>query len=325
MRLLLERGAAAMADTAMCAMMNLLQWRLRHGVCTAEELNDYLTRCEALSREEFYRYEPVREMEPADGRFQWDAPQVFGGNGGLRAVAELYPAPQGWKAPTVFLLHALMSAGSAGYIRLARHFNAMGWNAVFPHLPYHYSRVPEGHFNGALAMTANLIRNGETLRMGVVEIRQLMDWFRARGCREFGLLGTSYGGWMGALTSFLEPDFRFVALIQPIVNIEHAIWMNPSAFTIRRALEQAGIPRGASTRHAHLSSPLHGAPLCGAEKVFICAGSYDTVSPPAELRKLAEIWNGAQLIETPQGHFGYRALKETMARIEPIARKQPME
>src|SRR6266446_3029478 len=51
-------------------------------------------------------------------------------------------------APTVFMLHALMSATHIGYRRWAARFNELGWNACFVHLPYHYSRVPPGHWNG---------------------------------------------------------------------------------------------------------------------------------------------------------------------------------
>ena len=137
---------------------------------------------------------------------------------------------RGTSGPTVLLLHALMSANDFGYLKVSRWFNERGWNTVFPHLPFHYSRTPRGYFNGELAITANLIRNGETIRQGVIELRQLMAMLREGGCKEFGILGTSFGGWNGALLSFLETDFRFVALIQPIVNIEHAIWQIPGSF-----------------------------------------------------------------------------------------------
>ena len=77
------------------------------------------------------------------------------------------------------------------------------------HLPYHYSRVPRGHFNGALALTSNLPQNAETMRQAVSEVRQLMEYLRGNGCPDFGMIGTSYGGWVGALVSFLEKEFRF--------------------------------------------------------------------------------------------------------------------
>jgi pimeloyl-ACP methyl ester carboxylesterase len=218
----------------------------------------------------------------------------------------------------VLLLHALMSANDFGYRKVARWFNDRGWNAAFPHLPFHYSRTPRGYLNGELAISAHLVRNAENLRQGVAELRQLMALLRVRGCREFGLIGTSFGGWNGALLSFLETDFRFLALIQPIVNVEHAIWENPGSRSMRRILRAQGIQPGTIERHLSLTSPLHGRPLCGGERAILTTGLYDTVSPPAELRALHRHWAGSRLLEVRQGHFGHVALRETLEAIEPL-------
>src|SRR5258708_33014381 len=95
-------------------------------------------------------------------------------------------------------MHALMSTSSVGYPRCAMHFNQLGWNACLVRLPYHYSRVPRGYWNGELAITCDLVRNAEGLRQGVIELRQLIAGLRIHGCRDFGVLATSYGGWAGA-------------------------------------------------------------------------------------------------------------------------------
>ena len=95
------------------------------------------------------------------------------------ARARIFLSDQGFRAPTVIFLHALMSAHDVGYCRIAAHLNRRGWNAALMHLPYHYSRVPRGHFNGALALTSNLPQNAETLRQAVTEVRQLMEYLRA--------------------------------------------------------------------------------------------------------------------------------------------------
>ncbi len=209
-----------------------------------------------------------------------------------------------------------MSASDTGYRKVAAWFNERGWNAVFPHLPYHYSRKPPGYFNGELAVSADLIRNGETIRQGVSEIRQLMNYFRAGGCREFGIVGTSFGGWNGALVSFLEPDLRFLGMIQPIVNTEHAIWENPGSASLRRLLRAQGITSMQSAHHLHLSSPLHGVPLCGGERAVITSGLYDGVARPEDLQALHAAWQGSTLLHVRQGHFGFRALQETLKGIE---------
>src|SRR5207247_10196657 len=155
------------------------------------------------------------------------------------AHAEFFPCTQDPTAPTVFLLHSLMSTKPIGYRRCARRFNELGWSACLLHLPYHFSRVPRGYWNGELAITPDLIRNAEGLRQGVIELRQIMESLRGHGCREFGVLATSYVGWIGALLTLVESNFRFVALMSPIVNVEQAIWHSPAARRIRRELVQA--------------------------------------------------------------------------------------
>lgn len=316
MRQAVERALAYAVDGAMCGTMNALQWRHRANICSLEELQTYLSACSSLSREEFYRPPPVTGKRENGNWVEWDAPVRSGFPENDIFRARFQAGSRGPSGPTILLLHALMSASDFGYLRVARQLNERGWNTVFPHLPFHYSRRPRGYLNGELAITANLVRNGETLRQGVTELRQLMSMLREGGCTEFGLIGTSFGGWNGALLSFLESDFRFIALIQPIVNIEHAIWENPGSILMRRLLRSRGIAPGESARHAHLSSPLHGIPLCGGDRAIITAGIYDSVSPAHELLNLKHRWAGAKLIEVRQGHFGYRALRETLKEIE---------
>ena len=216
----------------------------------------------------------------------------------------------------MLILHALMSATHIGYRRWAAHFNGLGWNACFMHLPYHYSRVPPGYWNGELAITADLIRNAEGLRQGVIEVRQLIAALRDRGCREFGVLGTSYGGWIGALLAMVERDFRFVALMAPIVNVEHAIWENPGARFMRRELRRAKIEPSLVARHFHLSSPMHNQPLCNGDRVLFVAGEFDSIARPADLETIQQKWRGSELLRVRQGHFGYRMLRETITRLK---------
>jgi hypothetical protein len=201
-----------------------------------------------------------------------------------------------------------MSASDRGYRRWAARFNAAGWNACFVHLPFHYLRTPRGHFNGELAITADLVRNAQALRQGVAELRQLMTWLRARDCREFGLWASSYGGWIGALLASVESDFRFVALMEPIVDVEHAIWVAPTGAALRRELRVQCIEHGLIERHFHLTSPLHAQPLCGGERVVLAAGEYDTIARPDDIARLHALWHGSTLLTEPQGHFGYRLM-----------------
>jgi pimeloyl-ACP methyl ester carboxylesterase len=314
-----EKQTAALADGIMCTMMNRLQWQLRGLACTAEELENYLAHCATLERSQFFAAPFPEEARWEKGStLIWPTPHPSGYPENDTARAEIFWCEQGPKAPTVFLLHALMSAHAGGYFKLARWWNARGWNAVFPHLPFHYKRVPRGQRNGALAVTANLIRNGEGLRQAVSEVRQLKAWLRRQGVAGFGLIGTSYGGWVGSLAASLEEDWEFLALVQPIANTERAIWDNPAAHSIRRILSTHGIGRDAAARHAHLTSPPHGTPQIERERIVLCAGLFDSVSPPVDLHNLASAWSAPAPLVVRQGHFGYRALPATIAALSAI-------
>jgi hypothetical protein len=312
----IQRLMSGMVDAGMCEMMNLIQLRQRREVSRPLVLAEYLERCEGLSRHQYYEAHPAQDVTENGGFLRWRSPVEGPFAENNRAGANLFVGPGGPSAPTVLILHALMSASDVGYRRMASWFNKRGWNAAFPHLPYHYSRVPKGTLNGELAISSHLIRNVESLRQGVIELRQLMELLRQRGSRDFGILGTSYGGWTGALLSFVETDFRFVGLVQPIVDTYAAIWKNPSARTLRHQLIRSGVGSEVSDKHSHLSSPLHGVPLCGSDKVVIAAGLYDSVSPPDRLIELNEIWTGSRLLLVNQGHFGYRAHAEMLRELD---------
>ena len=318
----LQRLASGTIDSFICGSLNLLHTRHRlNPDKSGREMERYVAECERLTPQEYYAapYEPNLAKTLANGHatMAWNSPirTHFAANN--IAHAEFFQSRGGGiRAPTVLLLHALMSTSRAGHRRCAERFNELGWNACFLHLPYHFSRVPRGYWNGELAITCDLIRNAEGLRQGVMELRQLMSALRERGCREFAVLATSYGGWVGALLTLAESDFRFVALMSPIVNVEHAIWQSPAARRIRRELLQANIEPSLVARHFHLSSPLHTQPLCDPACVLFVTGEFDSIVPAGEIEAIQQKWRGSELLRVQQGHFGHRMMRETIARLK---------
>jgi hypothetical protein len=153
----------------------------------------YVAECEKLTPQDFYAARPDNDVASAlNGSYgatvTWRSPVETKFVANNTARADFFPSSRGWTAPTVLMLHAFMSARDTGYRRCAEHFNQLGWNACFVHLPYHYSRKPRGYWNGELAITADLIRLAEGLRQAVIEIRQLMMALRGHGCQNFGIL-----------------------------------------------------------------------------------------------------------------------------------------
>jgi hypothetical protein len=302
------RASAFLIDGAMCALMFAIQRRHRLNGASHAALESYIAAHEPLTRNEYF-HAPAAD-HPAPGTrhspLAWPSPILTGFPANDRVHVDLFPCPAGWSAPTVLFLHALMSASDRGYRAGPPSSMRAGWNACFVHLPYHYSRTPRGHWNGELSITADLVRTAEGLRQGVAELRQLMAALRGWGCREVGLWASSYGGWIGALLASVERDFRFVALLEPIVDVEHAIWVSPAGAALRGELRRTGIEHALIARHFRLASPLHGEPLCGADHVLFCAGEYDRVTRPTEISRLHERLAGSQLLRVPQVHFGFQ-------------------
>lgn len=311
----IRRSWSRFTDASTCALLNLAQWRHRSHASTREDLEAYLAKCEKLTREEFYSAPSLEPIEESASALAWTSPRKSDFAVNDRASAWLQTCDRGWSAPTVVILHALMSVNDIGYRKLATKFNALGWNAVFLHLPFHYGRRPRGYLNGELAVTAHVVRTAEGLRQGVSETRQLMAWLRAKGCSEFGIFGTSYGAWTGALLASLEKDLSFIALLQPIADVDHAIWESPASTTMRGALRRNGIDAALTRRHAHLSSPMHGKPATPPDRVVMAIGQYDRIAPPDRVQALADAWGGARVITSPQGHFGYVAARDMFGAV----------
>jgi Acyltransferase len=337
----LSRFNATIVDSLLCGSFNLLHTRHRLNGRSRKEMENYVLTCEGLTAQEYYaapngidgldalsqvnvalnavasaKTKPVDATANSPVRLRWRSPVQTPFSENNIAHADLFLCPKGVSAPTVFLLHALMSTSATGHHRCAKQFNELGWNACFVHLPYHFSRVPRGYWNGELAITCDLIRNAEALRQGVRELRELIHALREHGCRQFGVLATSYGGWIGALLATVECDFRFVGLMAPIVDIEHAIWASPAARRIRQELQRANIAPSLIERHFHLSSPLHCEPACDPARVLFVTGEFDSIAPPQQIEAIQQKWCGSELLRVRQGHFGYRMMRETVARLD---------
>ena len=309
------RGVHAGMDSLMCCLMNVSQWQLRGHAVTRKRLEEYLAVSSRMNLGAYYAIPRDQEWRRDGRRLSWDSP-IRGSHGkNNTAAADLFEVPSRREAPTVILLHALMSANDRGYRRIAAHFNARGWNVLFPHLPYHYSRRPGGHANGSLAITSDLVRNAETLRQAVIELRQLIGWARQGGSGRIALLATSYGAWVAALTLALE-ETDFTILLQPVADVGHATFTSPASRVMAGLLHDNGIDHSCLDRHAHLIEPRCLTPLTPGDRITIIGGKHDRLSPPASLRSLCMAWGGSRYCEVDQGHFGYNAMRRALSEAE---------
>ena len=340
------RAGAWVADTFTLGVLNLVQTRqARRHITTPAEFAAYSDAHAAESLDEYYALppdagpdEPI--LPPADAPTRLDRaglpvaypvtwpsphPSPFAANN--RARVDFFPSGNGnWPAaPTVFLLHALMSASDTGYRMWAQAFARRGWNACFVHLPYHYSRRPPGFFNGELTIGSDTLRTAEAIRQGVKEMRQLRRAMERADARDFGIWATSYGGWIGGLWACVEGGFRFIALVQPIIDSHDVIWRSPASRAIRRQLRRTGLTSDAPGMAAfmRLGSTAQHFPVDDPSRVLLLAGDHDTIVTPASLRALHERWRGSQFFQGPQGHLGFTLMPHAFRQLEAGGFLQP--
>jgi len=332
---LLHRAGAKLVDDASFGTINALHLRHSGGPGFAARLREYIAGWEGREFADYYRIDgpgvdPARNALAAlpapdprrETRVRFPSPLPSHAEADAyendHAVYDLFPATAhgAWeKAPTLLMAHGLMSVSDIGYRRQAAKLNGLGWNVVFLHLPYHYARKPRAQWgrvsSGELAVTADLVRTVEGVRQSVVETRLLVEWLSGHGAPFFAGWGTSYGAWIMALLGCVEERMGRLVLVEPILDIQAAIWESPACAAMRWHLGRHGVTPGGTAPHLRLCCPLHVPPRLDPRHVLLLAGTYDRIAPPETIRALHRKWEGSHFYEFPQGHVGYRLLPES--------------
>ena len=300
-------------DFVSFGLVNLLQARHRLPADFRARWDEFSAQWLQRPVEEFYAVPAdfTPPELPDHGRLLFPSPYPGEYLHNNTAAFDFFPCAKGWTAPTMLLAHGLMSVSDLGYRLWARRLNARGWNAVFVHLPFHYTRRLPGHFHGEYSVGGELLRSALGVRQAVVESRIVLQQLRKKGGRLFGAWGTSYGGWIMALLGCFEPLLQRLILVEPILDLDSAIWKSPSSVSIRAALRRAGIGPEETARNMRLACPAHQKPLVDPKHVLMLAGQYDQIAPPEQIEELARVWGGTHFACFPQGHVGYTLMPES--------------
>jgi len=309
----MDQVRAGALDFVSFGIVNLLQARHRLPADFRDRWDEFSANWAGRPVEEFYAVPPdfVPPELPDHGRLHLSTPYPGDHLPNNRAAFDFFPCPEGWTAPTMLLAHGLMSVSDIGYKLWARRLNARGWNAVFIHLPYHYSRRLPWHFHGEFSVGGELMRCALGIRQAVVECRIVLQQLHRKGGQLFGAWGTSYGGWNMALLGCFEPLLQRLILVEPILDIDKAIWHSPSSVCIRAALRRAGIGPEETAGSMRLACPANQRPLVDPQHILMLAGQYDSIAPPEEIEQLSRLWGRTHFACFPQGHVGYTLMPES--------------
>ena len=309
----IDEARALAVDFASFGFINVMHARHRLPA-------DFRARWDAFTAEwaqrpvgEFYEIPPgfTPPELPDHGRLRFPSPFPGKYPENNTAAFDFFPCEQGWTAPTMLLAHGLMSVSDIGYRMWARRLNARGWNAVFIHLPFHYSRRLPWHFHGELCVGGDLLLTADGIRQSVVECRIVLQQLARKGGKLFGAWGTSYGGWIMALLGCFEPLLQRLVLVEPILNVDSAIWRSPSSISLRAALRRVGLTPEETAVNMRLVCPAKQRPVMEGRHILMLAGQYDRIAPPNEIEDLARLWKDSHFACFPQGHVGYTLMPES--------------
>ncbi|PTX97620.1 hypothetical protein DB346_21775 [Verrucomicrobia bacterium LW23] len=312
----LDRVRAKVVDDVSFGFVNLMQWRHPLKADFRPRFEAYAAHWTQRPADEYFAIPHGYTIPAFPGRGRISFPSPVPGEFPQNNVAsfDLFPCKRGWAgAPTMIMAHGLMSVSDYGYKLWARRLNERGWNAAFMHLPFHYSRRLPWQFHGELAVGGHLVRTAEGIRQAVTEVRVLLRLLKEAGSPVIGGWGTSYGGWIMGLAGCFDDQLDRLILVEPILNVDAAIWQSPASVTLRRHLRKQGITREMTLPSQRMCCPSNYQPRLPAGNVILIAGTYDLIAPPADIEALHKAWQGSHYACFDQGHVGYTLMPKSFA------------
>ncbi|MHB1424516.1 MAG: alpha/beta hydrolase family protein [Gemmataceae bacterium] len=230
-------------------------------------------------------------------------------NSGVRVCRVQFPSPVTTATPENNTVHAeyyrpsgkgpfpgvIVLDITAGDQSLSRHISIFLAQkkiaALFVQMAYYGPRRPPG--SKLRLLMPNIEHSLSAIRQTVLDLRVASAWLEARpeiDGKRLGILGTSLGSFMAALTAEMEPRLGRVAVLLGGGGVVDAYYDHPKAAPYRRVYEALG---GTKEKLAEILAPAD--PLtCAANlkehKLLILAAKRDDIVPP----KMAEaLWKAS--------------------------------
>ena len=218
--------------------------------------------------------------------------------------------------PTIVLLHGYLG-GVFAIEEVAfpvRWLFERGLDVVLAVLPHHGPRGIRG--KRPLLPHSDPRITIESFRHGIVDLRTLASWLRARGAPAVGAMGMSLGGYTSALFATVEP-LDFVVPMIPLASI--ADFARDGDRLVGTATQRREQYEALERAHC-IVSPLWRPSRVDPERTLVIAGSGDRITPPSHAEKLAEhlrarlhVFEGGHLLQVGRDE-GFRELARMLAR-----------
>jgi dienelactone hydrolase len=216
-----------------------------------------------------------------------------------------YFRPMG-KGPFPAVIVLDISAGDGKVSRaIATHLAQHKIAGLFVHMAYYGPRRPPG--SKLRLLSPDLAQSTAAVRQTVLDLRLATAWLESRpevDGKQLGILGTSLGGFIAALTAEMEPKLGRVALLLSGGGFVDAWYDIPEAASFRFLYELLGGSKAKMTAAVAPIDPITCAANLKRHKVLQIAGKRDELVPP---RMAEALWKAAgeqKLIWYDCTHYG---------------------
>ncbi len=216
-----------------------------------------------------------------------------------------YYCPQG-KGPFPGVIVLDITGGDQSLSRAVSTYLAQrGIASLFVQMAYYGPRRPPGSRLRLLSMDVN--HTMTAIRQTVLDLRCAGAWLLSRpeiDGKRLGIMGTSLGSLVAALTAEMEPRFRRVGVLLGGGGLVDAFWDHPQARSYRQAYELLGGTRERAARTIAAVDPITCAGNLKDRQVLIVAAKQDEVLPPAAAAALWKASGQQKIIWFDCTHYG---------------------
>ena len=146
------------------------------------------------------------------------------------------PRPAGEPRRAVIVLPQ-WNSDPQGHVGLCELFARFGMTAVRLSLPYHDARKPADLERADYIVSSNVGRTMQANRQAVLDARRIVDWLAREGYERIGIMGTSLGSCLAALTMAHEPRLRAGAFNHVSPYFADVVWRGLSTRHVRAGLD----------------------------------------------------------------------------------------
>jgi cephalosporin-C deacetylase-like acetyl esterase len=217
--------------------------------------------------------------------------------------AEYYRPRRDTPGPCVIVLD--ITGGNQELSRtIARHLAQKNIGALFVQMAYYGPRRPPG--SKLRLVSYDVAHSMDAIRQTVLDLRRAAAWMESRpevDKTRLGIMGTSLGSFMAALTAEMEPKLARVAVLLGGGGFVDAYWNHPQAAPFRDVFKLVGGTKEQAKDFFAPIDPLTCAANLKDRRLLIVAAKHDEIVPPQMAENLWEATGRQRIIWLNAGHY----------------------